>query len=94
MDYQKIQVSKYSFGKMNSYKCKLNFKILQINLAIGSTNIIGFINLIHYIDNNFTTCCEQFHELVPMCATLQNQIHEMYNNLYFTTNNTSCIRFS
>ena len=30
----------YSFGEMNSQKCKLKFMILRANLAIGSTNFI------------------------------------------------------
>jgi hypothetical protein len=34
----------YSFGKMNSQKCKLNFTILQTNLAIASTNFVGIMN--------------------------------------------------
>ena len=31
------------FGKMNSHKCKLNFMVLQTNIALGSTNFIGII---------------------------------------------------
>ena len=38
---------------MNSQKCKLNFMILQINLAIGSTNYIGIMNQVHFVDNQF-----------------------------------------
>ena len=41
----------YSFGKMDSQKCKLRFIILQINLVLGSTNFIGIMNQVHYIDN-------------------------------------------
>jgi hypothetical protein len=40
---------------MNSHKCKLNFMILQTNLAIGSTNFIGIMNPIHYVDNQFNS---------------------------------------
>ena len=39
-----------SFGKM---KRDLNFMILQTNLVIGSTNLIGIINQVHYMDNQF-----------------------------------------
>jgi hypothetical protein len=36
--------------------CKLNFTILQTNLAIiGSTNVIGIMNQAHYIDNQFNS---------------------------------------
>ena len=27
---------------------------------------------------NFTTCCEQFHDVVPIVTTSQNQSHELY----------------
>ena len=46
-------LSSYSFGKTNSQKCKLNFMILQTNLAIGSSNFIGIIRQAHYEDNRF-----------------------------------------
>ena len=38
---------------MNWHKCKLNFIILQTNLAIGSANFIGIMNWVHYIDSQF-----------------------------------------
>ena len=38
---------------MTTQKCKLNFMILQIDLAIGYTNFIGVANQTHYIDNQF-----------------------------------------
>ena len=44
------QEGAYSFGKMNSPKCKLNFMILQANLATDSTNFIGIMNQVHCID--------------------------------------------
>jgi hypothetical protein len=39
---------------MNLWKCKLNFMILQTNLVIGSTNFFGIMNLVYYIDNQFS----------------------------------------
>jgi len=38
---------------MDSQKCELNFMILHTNSAIGSTNFIGIVNHVHYIDNQF-----------------------------------------
>ena len=35
-------------------KHELNFMILQTNLAIGSTNFIGIMNQVYYIDNQFS----------------------------------------
>jgi hypothetical protein len=40
---------------VNLWKCKLNFMILQTNLAIGSTNYIGILNQVHFIDNQFNS---------------------------------------
>ena len=36
------------FCKMNAHKCQLNLMILQTNLAIGSTDVIGIMNQVHY----------------------------------------------
>ena len=41
----------YSFGKMNLKKCKLNFMILQTNLANKFYQFPW--NQVHYIDNQF-----------------------------------------
>ena len=82
---------------MSLQKCKLNFMILQTNLAVGSTNFVGIMNQVHYVDNQLSlifqlislTCCEQFHDLVSIftksisCTIL----------LYFTKNGMSCIDF-
>ena len=43
----------YSFGKINARKCKLNFMILQTDLAIDSLNFNGILNQVHYSDNQF-----------------------------------------
>jgi hypothetical protein len=43
----------YSFGKIYSQKCKLNFMILQTYSTIGSTKSIGIMNQVHYIENQF-----------------------------------------
>ena len=51
----------YSFGKMNSQKCKLNSKLLQTNSTIGSTNYIGIMSQVHYIDNQFNWTFNKFH---------------------------------
>jgi len=57
----------YSFGKMNAQKWKLNFMIIQTNLAIDLAISFGIMNQVHYIDNRFNlnstnfTCYEQFH---------------------------------
>lgn len=47
------QDSAYSLGKMNARKCKLNFMILQTDLAIDSLNFNGIMNQVHYSDNQF-----------------------------------------
>ena len=39
-----LQIQTYSFGKLYSQKCKLNFMILQTNLAISSIDYIGIMN--------------------------------------------------
>ena len=36
---------------MNIQKCKLNFIILQMSLAIGCTNFIRIVNQVHLIDH-------------------------------------------
>jgi hypothetical protein len=59
--------------------------IIQTSLAIGSTNFIGF-DWTHeptslYWTSNFTTCREQFHDLVPIFRTSQDEFHDL---------NTSC----
>ena len=79
----------YIFGKMNSHKCKIAFKILQTNLEIGSIDFIGIMNQVHckynqfnlnfqpislHVVYNFITCCEQFHELVSIFTTSQKSI--------------------
>ena len=43
----------HPFGKMISQNCKLNFLILQTNLAIVFFNFIGIMHQVHYIDNQF-----------------------------------------
>ena len=48
----------YSFGKMNSHKCILNFMLLQTNLAIGDTNFIAIMNQVHYVDNQVNLNCQ------------------------------------
>ena len=72
--------------KMNSHKCDLNFMIVQTNLALDATKSIGIMNRVHYTNNhlmilstNFTTCCEQFHDFVPIFTILQNWFHELYS---------------
>jgi hypothetical protein len=72
---------------MDLENCKLDFMILQTNLALACIDFIGIMNQVHYIDNqfkfelsnNFTTCYELFHDLVPIFTTAQNQYHELYN---------------
>ena len=49
----------YLFGKVNSQKCKFNFMILQTNSAIVSTNFIGIMIQVHYIDNQFNLNFQQ-----------------------------------
>ena len=72
---------------MNSQKCKLNFVILHINLAIGSSNFIGIMNQIHYIDNqlnlNFQPISLHIVNNLMILAlkftTSQYQFYEPYN---------------
>ena len=51
MGAPRFECPNYCFGKMNSQKCKLNFMLLQVNLALGYAHFIGILNLVHYIDN-------------------------------------------
>ena len=72
-DWTMNNMQKHSFGKMNSYKCELNFMILQTNLVIIYTTFIGIVNQVDYIDNqfnmNFQPISLQLHDLAPIFTT-------------------------
>lgn len=48
------------FGKVNSLKCKLKFTILQVDSAIGFTNLIGIMNHIYYRRKPFNLILQLF----------------------------------
>lgn len=57
---------------MHLEKCKFNFMILQINLAIGYTIFIGIMDQVRY--QSIVP-----HHVFTIFTTLQNQFHEFYN---------------
>jgi hypothetical protein len=62
----------FSFGKMYSQDWKLNLLILQANLALGSTNFIGIIHQVHYIDSQFNLNLWPFQSMLWI-------FHEQFN---------------
>ena len=58
---------------MNSQKCK--FMILQTDLTIGSTNVIGIMNEVHYIETNLTWTFNQFHHMLWAISWFRAHVH-------------------
>ena len=70
--------------------------VLQINLARGSTNFIGFMNQVHYIDNQFDfnfqpislRVMNNFMIWYTYSQLQKNQFHELYNLISHKTCST------
>ena len=73
-DWTMNNMQKYSFGKMNSYKCELNFMILQTNLVNIYTTFIGIVNQVDYIDN-------QFHYMLWTTSWFGTHIHNFIKSI-------------
>ena len=88
------------FSKMNSQKCKLNVTILQTNLEIGSTYIIGIMNQVQYRDNQLNLNFNILYYMLWTISWFGTRTHNFTKFiswitwLYFTKNDTSWVRFS
>ena len=63
----------HSFGKMNSQKFKLNFMILQTNVAMGSTNFMIWRSYSQLHEIKFMNYITLFHEE-------QHIVYEIFSN--------------